>query len=180
MPTILGNVTQEVYDRLSVEYMETIGPKDSAQYYNFFASVQRQVEKALTSKFESMGVKMIRRLQEENNPNRPAMRFDLVFKDDPTSTALLSKKLNLTQIMKEVLLVDPKISTVVPDVKIVNPQYLTEKVDEVTDLTIAKFQALFRERTRELEEKLTKEGLLYDTEPTNHALVGNKQGHKGQ
>lgn len=179
MPELLSRVTQEEYDRLSVEYLETVGRKDSAQYYAFFANVQKEVEKALTKKFKAMGIKMIRQVSEEDNSKRPAMRYKLVFEADPTATHVLTKLLNMTQIIREIRLVDPKISTMVPDVKIVNPQYLTSKVDEVTDQTIAKFQSMFRERAAAIEQKLSKEGLYY-ANPSDHALVGNKQGNQSK
>lgn len=178
MPLPLNHITQKEYDQLSVEYLETVGPKDSPTYYAFFSHVQKEVEQALKEKFKAMGIKMIRQVAEEES-KVPAMRYKLVFESDPTKTHVLTKFLNITQIIREVRLVDPRISTMVPDVKIVNPQYLKAKVEEITDLTIAKFQALFRKRSAELEEKLTKEGLLYAKLP-NNALVGNKQGHQSK
>ncbi|MCK9369498.1 hypothetical protein M0R04_06160 [Candidatus Dojkabacteria bacterium] len=182
MPNMLKNVTQDEYNKISTEYFEEIGMSDSVKYYHFFSNVQKEVEKILFEKFAKEGIKLIRDLKEEDEQTKSfpqtAMRYKLVFASDPTNTMAVNKVLNMTTLIKEIRLVDPDMSAHIPDVKIVIPEYLTKKIEEVTDKVVRSFKIILKNRLSNIRKKLIKEGIKYDEADnafiSNSFKVGNK------
>jgi len=176
MPELLSNIGQEQYNRLATEYLEEVGSKDSEQYYRFFSFVQKQTEVTLKDKFSQLGIKMVRDEEAAKKfPKHPAMRFKLFFREDPLKMNLISKHLNLSSILQEIRLVDPNMSSVVADVKIVVPEYLNAKIEEVTNSVIEKFKLMLRQRIDNLQvpEPLKQLINVEIHATTNNASIGN-------
>lgn len=152
MPTLLNDISPEAYNLLAREYIETIGATNGMPYLHFFSYIQKRIETVLKEKFQKKGLRMIRNLKEEEDSNpHPAMRYSLSFISDPTNQPIPIKLLNLSTIIKEVRLVNPKLNKFVPDVKIVVPEYLEAKIEEICEAVVQRFQFLFDQRLQILK-----------------------------
>lgn len=161
MPELLNDISLDQYNLLARDYIETIGATNGPQQLHFFAYIQKRVLTVLKEKFQKKGVKLVRDLiQEEDDTIPPAMRYKMFFIADVTKTPIPIKSLNLSSIIREVRLVDPKLNKLVPDVKIVVPEYLEAKIEEICEAVVYRFQFLFDQHLQTLKnEELIMKGL---------------------
>lgn len=139
MTTLLKDITQEEYNRLATQYETEVGKAPEATKLDFFAKVQKKIERRLRKKFFATGYRLIRM------PGA-GVNFKVVSRKDAFGFNVITQLIPLSEIVSKVLWLDilvnhfqPKDIRYLPDIKIIVPEYLEAKIDEVIEIIFQKF-----------------------------------------
>ena len=140
MTTLLQNITQAEYNQLAELYTQQVDKAPEGEYFWFFARIQKKIQRCLQKKFNKAGYKLVR--LEENG--RSGIRFKVVSKKDAFGFNVIDRAIVFKEITNDVCQHRLPGMKAFPDVKIVVPGYLDEKVNDITQAVFDKFMQMKR------------------------------------
>lgn len=139
MTTILNSITQEEYNKLAVEFFEETSKYRGPKFYQFYANIQQRLLERLTAKFAAIGL-IFEKISSQAGVNK--MHYRVL---DPTGQQVIINWLDFSFVMKQITNINHPVFTNIPDVKLVNPQYTEERIEEVATVV---FNGFLEEKNR--------------------------------
>ena len=144
-----ANITQSEYNDLAEKYFAIIGHKtleEERKSFEFFAQIFKRLEYVLKKKFSKIGY-TISRIPSDSTSKQTKVYYKAVSQKDAFGFSLLPQSLNFTHLMEDVRMINPQHSKEVPDVKIADPEYLEEKIQEISNQAFQRFLTLSNQTT---------------------------------
>lgn len=157
-----SEITQTEYNQLADAYFKKIGDKTVNKEklsFEFFAYIYKQLEKNLQNKFSKINLRLVRMLPDPKRGNE--IYYKAASTKDAFEFSLVPELLNFTHLMEDVRFINPQRSRDVPDIKIIDPEYLEQKIEEVAEQAFQKFLSLTDNK------KITESNMHYEQTRTN-------------
>lgn len=135
MTTLLKDITQAEYDRLANKYYAEVQDAPEDKYLAFFAQVQAKLVKAMRKKLKPLGYSFVRT---ESQPGPGVLYKITSHRDAFGGINVIDRYVKVTDLMRDIRQINMSLGKF-PDVKIIVPEYLDEKVNELADEVVRKF-----------------------------------------
>lgn len=151
MTDILKNLTQEEYDKIAVEFFEETGRYHGDAYLRFYAMIHKQLFMRLTDKFASVGLRLQR---VQSQAPTPEMLYRVV---DDKDKVVFPNLLDFSFTMRKLIYMNHSSYGNIPDVKVVVPEYLEARVEEVASEIFNEFLAMKKQEAQQGDGQIINE-----------------------
>ena len=138
------------YAKLSEQYYQEVLVAPESKRLEFFAGIQKQVERAIKSRFDRAGYKLVR------EQNAPGIYYKVVSKKDYFGFNVIDRHLILTTMILDACYVPGPQGALPPefpplpvgtqvavaDVKMLLPEYRKKKIKIIADVAFEKFKPM--------------------------------------